>query len=219
MASRMDPVPKKAKKAIFPPELCLVTVVANFSGDMPRQSTVIEIDDLERRDDISRDGTSAGYGFVKQLDGPYNYLGTTVDDLKLMREQSSRIFQTKAAGDVRTSNNLSHVKSLGERAITNEPTTVTFEPVQEKAEAYSTDLNVKGSIATRYRPDIEDHQIKRTGSDDSDGHAKDLVDECWISRRQRQMHRRRRNRDDSPPNLNAAKSTTKNGFAREDQVG
>ncbi|KAJ5094832.1 hypothetical protein N7456_010693 [Penicillium angulare] len=97
--------------------------------------------------------TSTGYGFVKQADGSYNYLGATVSDLKLMRQHSGSKVQIKAAGGVRTLDDLLHVMSLGvtrigatatvaildeakKRGISDDPTTVTFKPMQEKAGGY-----------------------------------------------------------------------------------
>ncbi|KNG89931.1 deoxyribose-phosphate aldolase [Aspergillus nomiae NRRL 13137] len=92
--------------------------------------------------------TSTGYGFVKQKDGSYNYRGATVKDLKLMREKSGKDVQIKAAGGVRTLDDLLHVMSLGvtrigatatvaileeakKRGIGNEPVEVSFKPMAE----------------------------------------------------------------------------------------
>ncbi|OGM46214.1 deoxyribose-phosphate aldolase [Aspergillus bombycis] len=92
--------------------------------------------------------TSTGYGFVKQKDGSYNYRGATVKDLKLMREKSGKDVQIKAAGGVRTLDDLLHVMSLGvtrigatatvaileeakKRGIGNEPVGVSFKPMAE----------------------------------------------------------------------------------------
>ncbi|KAB8262174.1 hypothetical protein BDV32DRAFT_157609 [Aspergillus pseudonomiae] len=92
--------------------------------------------------------TSTGYGFVKQKDGSYNYHGATVKDLKLMREKSGKDVQIKAAGGVRTLDDLLHVMSLGvtrigatatvaileeakKRGIGNEPVEVSFKPMAE----------------------------------------------------------------------------------------
>ncbi|CAH0051712.1 unnamed protein product [Clonostachys solani] len=92
--------------------------------------------------------TSTGYGFVKGSDGKYSYKGATVPHLKLMREKSSPGVQIKAAGGVRTLDDLLHVMSLGvtrigatatvaimeeavKRGITDEPTTVQFKPIVE----------------------------------------------------------------------------------------
>lgn len=57
--------------------------------------------------------TSSGYGFVKGADGKYSYKGATDDDLKLMRKHSAPEVQVKAAGGVRTLDDLLRVKELG----------------------------------------------------------------------------------------------------------
>ena len=90
--------------------------------------------------------TSSGYGFVKQSNGLYSYKGATVPHLKLMRQMSKPEVQVKAAGGVRTLDDLLHVMSLGvtrigatatvaimeeavKRGITDKPTTVKFKPI------------------------------------------------------------------------------------------
>ncbi len=57
--------------------------------------------------------TSSGYGFVKQPDGMYAYAGATDHDLRLMREHSAPGVQVKAAGGVRTLDDLLRVRELG----------------------------------------------------------------------------------------------------------
>ena len=57
--------------------------------------------------------TSTGYGFVKQLDGSYNYKGATEHDLALMRANVSAKVQVKAAGGVRDLDGLIKVRDLG----------------------------------------------------------------------------------------------------------
>ncbi len=57
--------------------------------------------------------TSSGYGFVKQLDGSYNYKGATEHDLRLMRASVSAKVQVKAAGGVRDLDGLIRVRELG----------------------------------------------------------------------------------------------------------
>lgn len=57
--------------------------------------------------------TSTGYGFVKQSNGDYNYKGATIDDLKLMREHSGPNVKVKAAGGVRSLDDLIAVKEAG----------------------------------------------------------------------------------------------------------
>jgi deoxyribose-phosphate aldolase len=57
--------------------------------------------------------TSSGYGFVKQDNGFYSYKGATFANLKLMRKYCINSIQVKAAGGVRTLEDLLHVYSLG----------------------------------------------------------------------------------------------------------
>jgi len=57
--------------------------------------------------------TSTGYGFVKQKDGTYAYQGATDHDIKLMREKCLPEIQVKAAGGIRTLNDLLRVRVLG----------------------------------------------------------------------------------------------------------
>jgi len=57
--------------------------------------------------------TSTGYGFVKQENGMYSYKGATVEHLKLMRKHCPPSVQIKAAGGVRTLDDLLLVRSLG----------------------------------------------------------------------------------------------------------
>jgi deoxyribose-phosphate aldolase len=57
--------------------------------------------------------TSTGYGFTKQASGGYNYAGATEHDLVLMRKNCTSEVQVKAAGGIRTLDDLLRVKSLG----------------------------------------------------------------------------------------------------------
>ena len=57
--------------------------------------------------------TSTGYGFTKREDGNYNYTGATVEQLALMRRVSDPAIQIKAAGGVRTLDDLLTVRKLG----------------------------------------------------------------------------------------------------------
>jgi deoxyribose-phosphate aldolase len=92
--------------------------------------------------------TSTGYGFVKQPNGLYTYKGATVPQLKLMRMHSAPEVQVKAAGGVRTLDDLLHVMSLGvtrigatatvamleeacARGVNDQPSMVTFKPIQD----------------------------------------------------------------------------------------
>lgn len=57
--------------------------------------------------------TSSGYGFVKQVSGDYNYKGATDHVLTLMRKHSAAQVQVKAAGGVRTLDDLLRVRAIG----------------------------------------------------------------------------------------------------------
>ena len=57
--------------------------------------------------------TSSGYGFVKQPNGDYNYVGATVSDLQLMKANVSEGVKVKAAGGVRSLDQLLEVQAAG----------------------------------------------------------------------------------------------------------
>ena len=57
--------------------------------------------------------TSTGYGYVKQPNGDYNYKGATSEALKLMAANVGPGVQLKAAGGVRTLDDLLRVRALG----------------------------------------------------------------------------------------------------------
>lgn len=57
--------------------------------------------------------TSTGYGFVKLPGGDYNYTGATVNDIKLMCKHVGPGVKVKAAGGVRTLDDLLKMKEAG----------------------------------------------------------------------------------------------------------
>lgn len=57
--------------------------------------------------------TSTGFGFVKERKGEYSYSGATDQDLILMREFSASKIKLKAAGKIRTLDDVLRVKALG----------------------------------------------------------------------------------------------------------
>jgi len=75
--------------------------------------------------------TSTGYGFVKQPDGGYAYRGATDDDLAMMRRESAASVQIKAAGGIRTLDDVLRVRDLG---VTRVGATTT-EAILEEARA------------------------------------------------------------------------------------
>jgi deoxyribose-phosphate aldolase len=57
--------------------------------------------------------TSTGYGFVKGVDGKYDYQGATIPNLKLMRQHCGPEVKVKAAGGVHTLEQLIAVREAG----------------------------------------------------------------------------------------------------------
>jgi len=57
--------------------------------------------------------TSSGFGFVKGEDGKYSYAGATIPNLKLMKESIGPDVKVKAAGGVRTLDQLIAVQEAG----------------------------------------------------------------------------------------------------------
>lgn len=76
--------------------------------------------------------TSTGYGFVKGADGKYSYLGATDSDLKLMRSHSAPEVQVKAAGGVRTLDDLLKVQSFGVTRVGATATAAMLEAAKER---------------------------------------------------------------------------------------
>ena len=57
--------------------------------------------------------TSSGFGFVKQVNGDYNYKGATIPVLELMKKSVGPKVKVKAAGGVRTLDQLIAVQLAG----------------------------------------------------------------------------------------------------------
>jgi deoxyribose-phosphate aldolase len=84
-----------------------------FETDYLQDAHIIRLCEIcsERR--VAFVKTSTGYGFVKQPNGGYNYKGATDHVLRLTREHSAPEVQVKAAGGVRTLDDLLRVRGLG----------------------------------------------------------------------------------------------------------
>ena len=89
--------------------------------------------------------TSTGYGMVKGSDGKYGYQGATEHDLKLMRAHSDDDVEVKAAGGVRTVDDMLKVKELG---VTRIGASATQAMLDAAAEKYGEAKNTYGSIET-----------------------------------------------------------------------
>ncbi|KIW96219.1 deoxyribose-phosphate aldolase [Cladophialophora bantiana CBS 173.52] len=84
-----------------------------FENDFLEDRHIIKLCEICSECDVAFVKTSTGYGFVKQPNGMYTYKGATVPHLKLMRQNSDPKVQIKAAGGVRTLDDLLYVRSIG----------------------------------------------------------------------------------------------------------
>lgn len=85
-----------------------------FENDyLPQDADKIRLCEICSRHAVAFVKTSTGYGFVKRPDGLYAYAGATDYDLALMRRASAASVQVKAAGGVRTLDDLLRVRALG----------------------------------------------------------------------------------------------------------
>lgn len=84
-----------------------------FENDYLQEEHIVRLCELCTEVGVAFVKTSTGYGFVKQPNGDYNYRGATDDHLRLMRRHCGPGVQIKAAGGVRTLDDLLRVRALG----------------------------------------------------------------------------------------------------------
>ena len=84
-----------------------------FENDYLQDEHIIRLCEICSEHKCAFVKTSSGYGFVKQPNGDYNYKGATDHHLALMRKHSAPVVQIKAAGGVRTLDDLLRVRALG----------------------------------------------------------------------------------------------------------
>jgi len=84
-----------------------------FENDYLQDSHIVRLCEICSEHRVAFVKTSTGYGFVKQADGRYAYQGATDRHLALMRQHSAPAVQIKAAGGVRTLDDLLRVRALG----------------------------------------------------------------------------------------------------------
>ena len=84
-----------------------------FETDYLKDEHILRLCEICSQIKVAFVKTSSGYGFVKQASGDYNYKGATEPVLKLMRQHTTPAVQIKAAGGVRTLDDLLRVRALG----------------------------------------------------------------------------------------------------------
>jgi len=76
--------------------------------------------------------TSTGYGFVKQPNGDYNYKGATEAHIRLMRQHCPPTVRIKAAGGVRTLDEMLKMRALGVARIGASATAAILEEAKKR---------------------------------------------------------------------------------------
>ncbi|MEX0324345.1 MAG: deoxyribose-phosphate aldolase [Puniceicoccaceae bacterium] len=103
-----------------------------FENDYLEDEHIIRLCNICAEHEVAFVKTSSGYGFVKQDNGMYSYKGATDHHLSLMREHSPEPVQIKAAGGVRTLDDLLRVRSLGVTRVGATATEVMLEEAKSR---------------------------------------------------------------------------------------
>lgn len=103
-----------------------------FENDYLTDAQIIRLCEICSGHAVAFVKTSTGYGFVKQADGNYNYKGATDAHLKLMRQHCPPSVQIKAAGGVRTLDDLLKVRSFGVSRIGATATVAILEDAKKR---------------------------------------------------------------------------------------
>lgn len=84
-----------------------------FENDYLDDMHIIKLCDICSEKKVAFVKTSTGYGFIRQENGMYSYSGATNHHLQLMRAHCSPSVGIKAAGGIRTLDDLLRVRQLG----------------------------------------------------------------------------------------------------------
>ncbi len=88
-----------------------------FETDFLQDDQIIHLCRLCSQTPVAYIKTSTGYGFVKQADGKYAYRGATEYVVALMRKHADPNVKVKAAGGIRTLDDLLKFRALGASRI------------------------------------------------------------------------------------------------------
>ncbi|MGD0338399.1 MAG: deoxyribose-phosphate aldolase [Bacteroidota bacterium] len=99
-----------------------------------RDEDKIRLCELCSKHDIAFVKTSTGYGFVRDNNGKYSYAGATEHDVKLMRKHCAPGVKIKAAGGVRTLDQLLKFRELGAARIGASATESIMEEAKKRFE-------------------------------------------------------------------------------------
>jgi deoxyribose-phosphate aldolase len=84
-----------------------------FETDYLQDEHIVRLCEICSQHRVAFVKTSSGYGFVKQPNGFYSYAGATDHNLSLMRAHCVPEVQIKAAGGIRTLDDVLRVRALG----------------------------------------------------------------------------------------------------------
>jgi deoxyribose-phosphate aldolase len=103
-----------------------------FENDFLQDEHIVKLCEVCSKVGVAFVKTSTGYGFVKQDNGMYTYKGAQDHHLKLMREHCPPSVQIKAAGGVRTLDDLLRVRALGVTRIGATATKVILDEAKKR---------------------------------------------------------------------------------------
>jgi deoxyribose-phosphate aldolase len=103
-----------------------------FETDYLEDEHIIRLCEIGSRHRVAFVKTSSGYGFIRQANGFYSYAGATDDNLSLMRAHCGPEVQIKAAGHVRTLDDLLRVRALGVTRIGTSATETILEDAKKR---------------------------------------------------------------------------------------
>jgi deoxyribose-phosphate aldolase len=99
-----------------------------------RDADKIELCKLCSKSGVPFVKTSTGFGFVKGADGKYSYTGATQHDVELMRKHCTAGVQIKAAGGIRSLDQVMEMRELGASRI---GTTSTVDIMEEAGKRFA----------------------------------------------------------------------------------
>jgi deoxyribose-phosphate aldolase len=106
-----------------------------FENDFLQDEHIVRLCQVCSENAVAFVKTSTGYGFVKQEDGSYSYKGATKPHLRLMRQHSAPSVQVKAAGGLRTLDDVLCARELGASRIGATATAAILDEAERRLES------------------------------------------------------------------------------------
>jgi deoxyribose-phosphate aldolase len=106
-----------------------------FENDFLEDRHIVRLCEICAGQGVAFVKTSTGYGFVKQTNGFYSYAGATEHAVKLMRTQCPSAVKIKAAGGLRTLDDLLAARSWGAERIGASATQTILEEARKRGYA------------------------------------------------------------------------------------